>query len=503
MMDKKMKRLFVLLLCLEFVRPSLKLATFLPRSGDRHDQITGNGTTRAAALAVKQINDAGGINGVPIEFIEGDSADNFAGGYDTAALNDLISQGVQGIVGAYFTTASLSVLETTTPNKVLLVSPSSTSPALTNKPYFARTCPSDLDAYAQGLAYLIKDKPSIAIVYDTQMSLSSTLPQELKALHEAAGGTVQMIAVDSGIGDVYTLVSESVKSQTADALAIINNNVDGIVAILAWGTRSACMVLQPALEQGLLNKTWYFTDDVIYTEVNSACSLNNALDGFEGVALERTYSGDSYDVFKSAYEEEYGAYPTRAPSPQYVPEAYDALMLMAISAAANGVTGQAMDSGIVAASRGGTPCTGVECIARAAAGENVNYMGASGEIDLDTDGNPTVFAVDIREFSGDTTVYKKTVTITPPPSPPPPKPPPPPPSPPPPKPPPPPPSPPPPKPPPPPTPPPPMPPLPPTAIALIILFCITAAAVFAYSAWRHIRNLRDTSAIRYPTHPRS
>ena len=55
-------------------------------------------------------------------------------------------------------------------------------------------------------------------------------------------------------------------------------------------------------------------------------------------------------------------------------------MLMAISAAANGVTGPAIASGLVEASSGGEKCIGVSCIALAADGVDVDYVGASGEI---------------------------------------------------------------------------------------------------------------------------
>ena len=60
-------------------------------------------------------------------------------------------------------------------------------------------------------------------------------------------------------------------------------------------------------------------------------------------------------------------------------------MVMAISAAANGVTGPEIASGLVEASSGdGTACIGVELYGHLlAAGVDVDYVGASGEIESD------------------------------------------------------------------------------------------------------------------------
>ena len=85
----------------------------------------------------------------------------------------------------------------------------------------------------------------------------------------------------------------------------------------------------------------------------------------------------------------------------FAPQAYDAAMLMVLSAIANGVTGSEIGAGLVAASGGGTPCIGVDCIPLAAAGEDFDYVGASGDIMLDLNGDPTAATYDIWQISGD------------------------------------------------------------------------------------------------------
>ena len=121
----------------------LILASLLPLSGDL--AALGPGIALGVSLAVKQVNDAGGVNGKPVQLIEGDS------GCDAAvaiqSLNDVIAQGAQGVIGANCSGTSLAILDTAIAAEVVMVSPSNTSPQFTKidkKGFYARTAPSDL-----------------------------------------------------------------------------------------------------------------------------------------------------------------------------------------------------------------------------------------------------------------------------------------------------------------------------------------------------------------------
>ena len=140
------------------------------------------------------------------------------------------------------------------------------------------------------------------------------------------------------------------------------------------------------------------TDGVKDAGLNSACGLGNALDGFKGTA-PGSAAGEAKEAFEAAYA---GVSADGSPTFIFAPQAYDAVMLMAISAAANGVTGPEIASGLVAASSGGEKCIGVACIALAADGVDVDYVGASGEIELNDAGDPTAATYDIWTTEGDT-----------------------------------------------------------------------------------------------------
>ena len=204
------------------------------------------------------------------------------------------------------------------------------------------------------------------------------------AAFEDAGGVVNTI--------VYH--DQNATEFSSEVTQVGKNSSDAIVGILFPST--GCGVLQAAFEQGTIETPWYFTDGVRGANLSSECGLGNALDGYKGTAPGST-AGDALDAFTAAYQAEFG----EDPAP-YSAQAYDAIMIMALSAAANGVTGADIASGLVEASGGGTPCIGVACIADAAAGKDIDYKGASGDINLDEQGDPTASTYDVWQItSGD------------------------------------------------------------------------------------------------------
>ena len=370
----------------------LILASLMPLSGDLAS--LGPGIALGAALAVEQINAAGGINGQPVQLIEGDSGCD--GAVALTSLNDVIAQGAQGVMGAACSGTSLAILDTAIAAKVVMVSPSNTSPQFTKidkKGFYARTAPSDLLQGDVLASLLVEDGVQTVSIISRADSYGRGLAEATAAAFEAAGGTVKTI--------VYHATDAS--EFTSEVTAVGKGGADAIVGILFPET--GCGVLQPAFEQGLLDTPWYMTDGVKDAGLASLCGLGTALDGFKGTA-PGSAAGEAKDAFEAAYAE---VSADGSPTFIFAPQAYDAVMLMAISAAANGVTGPEIASGLVAASSGGEKCIGVACIALAADGVDVDYVGASGEIELNAVGDPTAATYDIWTTEGDTNPVLKSV----------------------------------------------------------------------------------------------
>ena len=370
----------------------LILASLMPLSGDLAS--LGPGIALGAALAVQQINAAGGINGQPVQLIEGDSGCD--GAVALTSLNDVIAQGAQGVMGAACSSTSLAILDTAIAAEVVMISPSNTSPQFTKidkKGFYARTAPSDLLQGDVLASLLVEDGVQTVSIISRADSYGRGLAEATAAAFEAAGGTVKTI--------VYHATDAS--EFTSEVTAVGKGGADAIVGILFPET--GCGVLQPAFEQGLLDTPWYMTDGVKDAGLASLCGLGTALDGFKGTA-PGSAAGEAKDAFEAAYAE---VSADGSPTFIFAPQAYDAVMLMAISAAANGVTGPEIASGLVAASSGGEKCIGVACIALAADGVDVDYVGASGEIELDAVGDPTAATYDIWTTEGDTNPVLKSV----------------------------------------------------------------------------------------------
>jgi len=363
----------------------LVLASLMPLSGDLAS--LGPGIALGAKLAVDQINAAGGINGQPVQLIEGDSGCD--GALALTSLTDVIGQGAQGVMGAACSGTSLAILDTAIENQVVMISPSNTSPQFTkidNKGFYARTAPSDLLQGEVLASLLVEDGVSSVSIISRADSYGRGLAEATAEAFEAAGGTVKTIVYHATDATEFT----------SEVTAVGKGAPDAIVGILFPET--GCGVLQPAFEQGLLDTPWYMTDGVKDAGLASLCGLGTALDGFKGTA-PGSAAGEAKDAFEAAY-----AQVSEDGSPTFIfaPQAYDAVMLMAISAAANGVTGPEIASGLVASSSGGEKCIGVACIALAADGIDVDYVGASGEIELNQAGDPTAATYDIWTTEGDT-----------------------------------------------------------------------------------------------------
>ena len=127
----------------------LKIAVLFPFTGDLSD--FGAAFPQQCQLAVDQINAAGGVNGQPIELVQGDSATSPQQAVEEARrLIEL--EGVSAIVGPAGSGETLPVAESVTgPAGVLEVTMSATSPALTiakDNDFLFRTVISDA---AQGV----------------------------------------------------------------------------------------------------------------------------------------------------------------------------------------------------------------------------------------------------------------------------------------------------------------------------------------------------------------
>lgn len=153
----------------------------------------------SAELAMKEINDAGGLlGGKMLEAVRADSTCVDAAGATAAAERLITSDGVAAIMGADCSGVTGAILtNVAVPNGIVMVSPSATSPGLStveDNGLFFRTAPSDA---RQGVVLsdilMDKDIKEVAVTY-TNNDYGKGLSDSFIAAFEAAGGSVTINA---------------------------------------------------------------------------------------------------------------------------------------------------------------------------------------------------------------------------------------------------------------------------------------------------------------------
>jgi ABC-type branched-subunit amino acid transport system substrate-binding protein len=169
----------------------LKIGILVPFTGDLSD--FGPAFFDAAKLAAQEINAAGGVFGQDIVLVDADTGTIEATGVESA--NTLIDvEGVSAIVGAASSGVTLPIAESvTSPAGILMISPSSTSPALTtvtDNDFLFRSTISDA---AQGvvLAELAIELGFTSVcTFFVNTAYGEGLSDQFTKTFEALGGTV-------------------------------------------------------------------------------------------------------------------------------------------------------------------------------------------------------------------------------------------------------------------------------------------------------------------------
>ena len=359
----------------------LKIGALLSFTGGLSD--FGEPIFNGVELAVNEINEAGGVNGQDVELVRGDTGTNpDQAATDAQRLVDI--EGVQGIVGALSSGVTLRVAEQVTgPAGVVLISPASTSPGLTDandNDFLFRTTISDA---AQGLLLAnLADDAGYGTVCNifVNNAYGEGLSDAFTAAFENLGGAINA-AVPHEEAQV-TYASELAECEGADALAA-----------MAY-PESAGIFLREAIEGDLF-------ENIIFVDGTKSTDMLDKLgwaefDGVRGTAPAALPS-DADSSFEERYEAVYGDFPQLP----FIKEAYDAVYVIALAAEAAGSTDRTAirdELRNVANAPGTVIDPGPEGFAAAktalAAGEDINYEGVTGPLEFDSAGDPAVGAIE-------------------------------------------------------------------------------------------------------------
>lgn len=278
---------------------------------------------QGAELAVKEINEAGGINGVQIEFqMEDDEHDAEK---SVNAYNSLKDWGMQMLMGTVTSTPCAAVVENTFADNMFQLTPSGSSVAAIAHENAYRVCYSDPNQGAAS-AEFIGEKAlatKVAVIYNSASDYSTGIYEQFAT--EAANYTdvYEVVAVEAFQGDDatdFTVQVQKAKEAGAD------------LVFLPIYYQAASLILKEA-------------DKIGYAPMFFGCDgMDGILDmeGFdttlaEGLALLYPLAIGGSDEktvnFIAAYEEAYGSTPI-----QFAADAYDAMYIIKQAAEEAGVT---------------------------------------------------------------------------------------------------------------------------------------------------------------------
>jgi len=361
----------------------LKLGTLAPITGDLSS--VGQNFPSGVQLAVDTINECGGVNESSVSLVtEDDQTDPSAGSTAMTKLAEVDK--VAGVVGSFASSVSGAAIEIAVRNKVMMVSPASTSPVFTERAkngefngYWARTAPPDT-YQSKALAALankqgFKNVSTVAINNDYGVGFEQQFVQAFEKL----GGKIT---------DKQKPVRYDAKAATLDseAKAAFSGKPDAVAAVLYAETGS--LLLKSAFEQGLTEGVTLLLTDGVYSE-DFVQQVGKTQDGKSIIAgslgTVPGANGQALKEFTALWKEKTGKEVTA-----YLPHNWDAAVLMMLAAEASDAnTGEGIKSKIseVANAPGTEVSDACQAMALVRKGEDVNYQGASGNVDIDANGD--------------------------------------------------------------------------------------------------------------------
>ena len=365
---------------------TVMIGTVLPRTGDL--SFVGKDRQLAVSFAFELVNEAGGVNGKRIEALHRDSGTDPEVG--KAAASELISEhGVPAIIGAASSGVTLAIAEAVTiPNGVLQISPSSSSSLITTlddndlvfRNTFSDVITGEVAAQlAREIGWKSVATTHVSNAYGTSMSTS------FSDHFQALGGKVTaQVSHDKG---QPTYASELKQATAGGAEALI---------AIAY-TDTSYTLLREAVDDG------YFKEFLLFTPAYNQ-DLFDALGAGKFEGSYGTKAGTPMTPARKWFFENFAARKNGNIDITHVSETFDASLMiaLAIEKADSEDPLEIRDALREIANPPGV-VVGPQDVAKAfelvRAGEDVNYVGAAGQLDFDLNGDVTG-TVEIWQIKG-------------------------------------------------------------------------------------------------------
>lgn len=386
---------------------AVRIGFMMPLSGD--DRSYGENILSAVSLVIDEFNSAGGVRGRPLGLITCDTQSKEDVALAAARHLSTVAR-VSAIIGPDTSGQTLAVVnDVTIKNKVLLITPSGSSPAISgllDDDLVWRTIISDTiqgEALSKMITDLISKSPNpdtakivLMLPADDAYSqglaeiLLANLPARYKADNDDLFEIVNYPNSSAGMSNIYSSSIANVASQSVKP---------DIVVLLS--TVEAWEIIK-GLETVLTDKKpiYAMTDGPFNSDASSrafpmpTADLRARIVGTAAKTPDTSYA--PYNSFAIRFSLKYRRQPTGSGA---IAQGHDAAYLIGLGIAAGGVTGPDIAKGLRKLSDpNGTrfvsdinklPTTINDLIQ----GKTINYDGASGPLDFNDQGDPSTGAV--------------------------------------------------------------------------------------------------------------
>ena len=374
----------------------LTVGALIPQTGDL--SIFAPAGEKAANLAVEELNkgfgDAGSDSKVTMQVGDTETKPQPA----TQAANKLISDGASCLAGAWGSANTIPVGQSVASSQqVPLISPASTSPEITDLPddgYVFRTAPSDAlqgQVLADAVAEQFGADATISVAGRND-AYGDGITAAFATEWEAGGGTVN--------GPV--LYDPEASSYDSEAGDIVSGGPDGYVIIDfedPYGKVGAALV-----RTGDFDATKMWTADGLAFDKIPSTIPSDSLDGASGTRPATPEDTDTAKAFNTLFEDS-----NMKPKARNTFDAqnFDAVMLCALAAVASGSTEGSDIQGEIqnVASAPGDQYDYTQlsdAITALQNGDDIDFEGVSGSLDLDDAGDPTVATYEVFKYNNGT-----------------------------------------------------------------------------------------------------
>jgi branched-chain amino acid transport system substrate-binding protein len=361
----------------------LRIGTLFPASGGLATFSAGQ--VAGVNAAVREINAAGGVLGVPVEVVSRDAGADDSGKAGPS-FDALVARGVDVIIGPSSSPVAESLLPAAAAASVPIVSPSATAAGLTGADgggWFFRTVPTDADEARVLADRLVVGGASTVVLIGAGGRPGPAVADALAA--ELTAQDAELVSEVPGDGDPAVVVEE-----------VVGAGPDAVVLATPDGGEATAALIAALSAAGFGGeRLWLVGPNVV--SYGDALP-DGTLTGVQGV--NTGFQPD--DAVRARFRlEDPGLRNVR-----FAAEAYDATILAALAANLAGDDGGAsIDRMLPAASAGGIPCSSYgECLDVLTTETDIDYLGVSGPFDLDENGDITEPGFSLYGYSPENTL---------------------------------------------------------------------------------------------------